>query len=60
VSATGGWGRAGSGGGERGRASNGPLGPPGRKGGAGVQERERGFRPEMAQPRGGVFSFFFF
>jgi hypothetical protein len=60
VSAAGGWGQAGSGGGERGRAGDGPLGPRGRKGGTGARARERGFGPETAQPRGGVFSFFLF
>jgi hypothetical protein len=55
----GGWGRAGSGGGERGHAGDGPLGPRGRKGGAGARERE-GVWAENGPAEGGEFSFLFF
>jgi hypothetical protein len=58
-SAADGWGRAGSSEGERGHAGDGPLGPRGRKGGAGTRERG-GFGPETTHPRGSVFFFFFF
>jgi hypothetical protein len=62
VRAAGGWGRAGSGGGERGRAGDGPLGLRGRKGGAGAREREReGVWARNGPAEGGeVFYFFFF
>jgi hypothetical protein len=56
-SAADGWGQAGSGGGERGRAGDGPLGPRGRKGGAGARERERGVWARNDPSEGGVFFF---
>jgi hypothetical protein len=58
-SAADGWGRAGSGRGERGRAGDGPLGPRGRKRGAGARERGGGLGRKRPIHGGSVFFFSF-